>query len=144
MAAKGGFGYELTKHLIWSYITLTLTTLLCSGGGADGSISTFSDIETNFHANGGVDEIVEAQRPFVAKHNMTAGDFIQFAGAVGLRLALTLLRKCHGISLCSIVTAPVLRDLNLCLVVRPLSPPLQICSFQSRLVNSPFTITPIK
>lgn len=45
---------------------------------------TFSDIETNFHANNGVDEIVEEQRPFVAKHNMTAGDFIQFAGAVGV------------------------------------------------------------
>lgn len=45
---------------------------------------TFSDIETNFHANNGVDEIVEAQRPFVAAHNMTPGDFIQFAGAVGV------------------------------------------------------------
>ena len=54
------------------------------GGGADGSIMTFSDIETNFHANNGVDEIVEEQRPFVEKHNMTAGDFIQFAGAVGV------------------------------------------------------------
>ena len=56
-----------------------------SGGGADGSISTFSQIETSFHANNGVDEIVEEQRPFIAKHNITAGDFIQFAGAVGLR-----------------------------------------------------------
>lgn len=54
------------------------------GGGADGSISTFSDIETNFHANNGIDEIVEEQRPFVAAHNMTAGDFIQFAGAIGV------------------------------------------------------------
>lgn len=32
-----------------------------------------------------MDEIVEEQRPFIAKHNITAGDFIQFAGAVGLR-----------------------------------------------------------
>ena len=54
------------------------------GTGADGSIMIFSGIETNFHANNGVDEIIEAQRPFVQKHNMTAGDFIQFAGAVGL------------------------------------------------------------
>ncbi|EJD02962.1 manganese-dependent peroxidase [Fomitiporia mediterranea MF3/22] len=54
------------------------------GGGADGSIITFADTETAFHANNGVDEIIEAQQPFIAKHNMTAGDFIQFAGAVGL------------------------------------------------------------
>ena len=45
---------------------------------------TFSGIETNFHANNGVDEIVEEQRPFVTKHNISAGDFIQFAGAVGV------------------------------------------------------------
>ncbi|KAL4266992.1 Versatile peroxidase VPL1 [Pleurotus pulmonarius] len=54
------------------------------GGGADGSLITFSDIETPFHANLGIDEIVEAQKPFVAKHNISAGDFIQFAGAVGV------------------------------------------------------------
>ncbi|THH31799.1 hypothetical protein EUX98_g2376 [Antrodiella citrinella] len=53
------------------------------GGGADGSIIVFESIETNFHANIGVDEIVDAQKPFVAKHNITPGDFIQFAGAVG-------------------------------------------------------------
>ena len=55
-----------------------------SGGGADGSIMVFEDIETNFHANNGVDEIVDEQKPFVAKHNITPGDFIQFAGAVGV------------------------------------------------------------
>ncbi|KAA1470399.1 manganese peroxidase isozyme precursor [Dentipellis sp. KUC8613] len=54
------------------------------GGGADGSIMAFAQIETNFHANVGVDEIVETQRPFALKHNVTFGDFIQFAGAVGV------------------------------------------------------------
>lgn len=44
------------------------------GGGADGSIMVFDDIETAFHANNGVDEIIDEQKPFVAKHNMTAGD----------------------------------------------------------------------
>lgn len=34
----------------------------------------FSEIETNFHANTGVDEIVEEQRPFAIKHNVTFGD----------------------------------------------------------------------
>jgi manganese peroxidase len=33
---------------------------------------------------GGIDDIVGVQAPFVAKHNMTAGDFIQFAGAIGV------------------------------------------------------------
>ena len=45
---------------------------------------TFANVETAFHANGGIDDIVDAQTPFVAKHNLTAGDFIQFAGAVGI------------------------------------------------------------
>ncbi|KAI0342746.1 short manganese peroxidase [Trametopsis cervina] len=54
------------------------------GGGADGSIIIFEDIETNFHANIGVDEIVNEQKPFIARHNITPGDFIQFAAAVGV------------------------------------------------------------
>ncbi|KAH9931127.1 manganese peroxidase 1 [Epithele typhae] len=54
------------------------------GGGADGSIAIFEDIETNFHANGGVDEIIDTQRPFVQMSNMTTADFIQFAGAIGV------------------------------------------------------------
>ncbi|KAL7281661.1 hypothetical protein ACG7TL_004978 [Trametes sanguinea] len=53
------------------------------GGGADGSIAIFSDIETNFHPNIGLDEIVELQKPFIARHNLSVADFIQFAGAIG-------------------------------------------------------------
>ena len=65
-----------------------------SGGGADGSIMAFSEIETNFRAyfpsltivrspsvltcsadaNDGVDEIVEEQRPFAIKHGVSFGD----------------------------------------------------------------------
>ncbi|CAL1707818.1 unnamed protein product [Somion occarium] len=54
------------------------------GGGADGSIAIFEDIETNFHANNGVDEIIDEQKEFVARSGMTVGDFIQFAGAIGV------------------------------------------------------------
>ncbi|KAL0956143.1 hypothetical protein HGRIS_002306 [Hohenbuehelia grisea] len=54
------------------------------GGGADGSIITFDEIETAFHANGGIDDIVDVQKGFLARHNISAGDFIQFAGAVGV------------------------------------------------------------
>nr|WCB70286.1 manganese peroxidase MnP1 [Trametes hirsuta] len=54
------------------------------GGGADGSIITFDNVETAFHANNGIDEIVNTQKPIIARHNLTAGDFIQLAGAVGV------------------------------------------------------------
>ena len=55
-----------------------------SGGGADGSIMIFSDIETKFHANVGLDEVVSFIRPFQQHSNMTAADFIQFAAAVAV------------------------------------------------------------
>ncbi|KAI0061057.1 manganese peroxidase isozyme precursor [Artomyces pyxidatus] len=67
-----GFSKNLTEHGEFG------------GGGADGSIMAFSEIETNFHANIGVDEIVEAQRPFALKHKVSFADFIQFAGAAGV------------------------------------------------------------
>ncbi|TBU39342.1 heme peroxidase [Dichomitus squalens] len=53
------------------------------GGGADGSIMAFP-IETTFKASAGLDEIVGEQKPFALKHNVSFGDFIQFAGAVGV------------------------------------------------------------
>ncbi|KII92123.1 hypothetical protein PLICRDRAFT_461658 [Plicaturopsis crispa FD-325 SS-3] len=55
------------------------------GGGADGSIIIFDTVETAFHANAGIDDIVDAQKPFVMNHStISVGDFIQFAGAVGV------------------------------------------------------------
>ena len=53
-----------------------------SGGGADGSIMVFDSIETNYHANLGLDDIVNLQKPYVLKHLVSPGDFIAFAGAV--------------------------------------------------------------
>ncbi|KAH9892619.1 heme peroxidase [Cubamyces lactineus] len=44
------------------------------GGGADGSIAIFSEIETGFHPNIGLDEIVEKQRPFIERHNLGVAD----------------------------------------------------------------------
>jgi len=54
------------------------------GTGADGSMIIFDDIETNFAANNGIDDSVDALSPFLATHAVTAGDLIQFAGAVGI------------------------------------------------------------
>lgn len=44
----------------------------------------FDTIETAFHPNIGLDEIVNLQKPFVSKHNVSPADFIPFAGAVAL------------------------------------------------------------
>ena len=44
----------------------------------------FDDIETNFPANLGIDDSVDALSPFLTRHLVTAGDLIQFAGAVGM------------------------------------------------------------
>ena len=54
------------------------------GGGADGSIILFSDTELTFAANDGIDDPVAALAPFLTRHNVTAGDLIQFAGALGV------------------------------------------------------------
>ncbi|KAF8910802.1 manganese peroxidase 1 precursor [Mucidula mucida] len=83
----GECGEEVHESLRLTFhdaITISRSTGL--GGGADGSMFIFSDTEPNFHANLGIDEIVEAQRPFINAHNdtLTPGDFIQFAGAVGV------------------------------------------------------------
>lgn len=44
----------------------------------------FPDVEPNFSANNGISDSVDALLPFLASHNVTAGDLIQFAGAVGI------------------------------------------------------------
>lgn len=40
----------------------------------DGSIIAHSDVELTYPANHGLDEIVEASRPFAIKHNVSFGD----------------------------------------------------------------------
>ncbi|EJD07919.1 manganese peroxidase [Fomitiporia mediterranea MF3/22] len=57
------------------------------GGGADGSILTFSDTELTFAANGGnggVEDFVTTMVPFLSRHNVSAGDLVHFAGALGI------------------------------------------------------------
>ena len=54
------------------------------GNGADGSMIIFSDIELAFPENAGIDDSVDALSPFLTRHNVTAGDLIQFAGAFGM------------------------------------------------------------
>ncbi|THH30256.1 hypothetical protein EUX98_g3941 [Antrodiella citrinella] len=54
------------------------------GGGADGSMMAHSHVELRYGGNVGLDEIIHEQRPFALKHEVSFGDFIQFAGAVGV------------------------------------------------------------
>ena len=53
------------------------------GNGADGSMIIFANPEVNFTENAGIDDSVNALSPFLTRHAVTAGDLIQFAGAVG-------------------------------------------------------------
>ncbi|KAL0954618.1 hypothetical protein HGRIS_003576 [Hohenbuehelia grisea] len=80
----GECGEEVHESLRLTFHDAIGFSKTAGGGGADGSIITFDDVETAFHANGGIDEIVNVQKPFIARHNITAGDFIQLAGAVGV------------------------------------------------------------
>lgn len=47
-----------------------------SGGGADGSIAVFNETELTFHANTGIDDVLDALGPFLIKHSdvVSAGD----------------------------------------------------------------------
>jgi len=46
------------------------------GGGADGSIAVFNATELTFHANTGIDDVLDTVGPFLQKwsHVMTPGD----------------------------------------------------------------------
>jgi cytochrome c peroxidase len=56
------------------------------GGGADGSIAVFNATELTFPANDGLDDVLDDLGPFLLKYSkeLSPGDFIQFAGALGL------------------------------------------------------------
>jgi cytochrome c peroxidase len=55
-----------------------------SGGGADGSVLVFPDVEANRAENAGISDGVDGQLPFLAAHPVTAADLVQFAAAVGI------------------------------------------------------------
>ncbi|KAI0063645.1 manganese peroxidase 3 [Artomyces pyxidatus] len=83
----GQCGEEVHESLRLTFhdaIGFSLSQGPSGGGGADGSIAVFASVETAYHANGGIDDIVHAQAPYIATYNITPGDFIQFAGAVGV------------------------------------------------------------
>ncbi|KZV79561.1 lignin peroxidase isozyme Lip4.65 [Exidia glandulosa HHB12029] len=56
------------------------------GGGADGSMIAFGDIELAYAANAGIDDIVGDLQPFADAHGISYGDVIQFGSSVALSL----------------------------------------------------------
>jgi len=54
------------------------------GGGADGSPLLFSTVEPFFFANIGIIDSVDFLLHILANSNVSAGDLVQFAGAVGV------------------------------------------------------------
>ncbi|KAJ7611906.1 heme peroxidase [Mycena polygramma] len=55
------------------------------GGGADGSLIAFSGIELAYASNVGLESIVDSERAVADAHNVSYGDIVQFAAAVGVR-----------------------------------------------------------
>ena len=47
-------------------------------------VNKLSKSNTVLAANNGIDDSVDALKPFLTRHDVTAGDLIQFAGAVGV------------------------------------------------------------
>jgi manganese peroxidase len=77
--------FSLTKFPIDDAIAFSTSQGQPAGGGADGSMLIFPTVEPNFAANTGISDSVGALLPFLQTHNtITAGDLIQFAGAVGI------------------------------------------------------------
>lgn len=75
---KGKFGYVIPPSR-----QIELLTSIIRGTGADGSPFLFPD-EAKYGANQGIAHSIDFLTPFWKKHNVSAGDFIQFAGAAGL------------------------------------------------------------
>ncbi|KAF8528403.1 manganese peroxidase [Hysterangium stoloniferum] len=76
---------RLTFHDAIAFSSSLKSQGQAAGGGADGSMLVFPDVEPNFAANNGISDSVNALLPFLASHpEVTAGDLIQFAGAVGI------------------------------------------------------------
>ncbi|KAL5507604.1 hypothetical protein ACEPAH_7060 [Sanghuangporus vaninii] len=71
LAFHDAIGYSLSRKYV--------------GDGADGSLLTFSDIELLYLANIGIDVPVNFLKPVVTRYSqVSAGDLVQFAAAVGL------------------------------------------------------------
>ncbi|EIN08802.1 manganese peroxidase [Punctularia strigosozonata HHB-11173 SS5] len=80
----GEDAHEVIRLAFHDAIAISQSQGAKAGGGADGSMLLFPTVEPNFSANNGIDDSVNNLIPFLSRHNVTAGDLVQFAGAVAL------------------------------------------------------------
>ncbi|KAI0755052.1 heme peroxidase [Daedaleopsis nitida] len=75
---------RITFHDAIGYSTAMWTSGKNGGGGADGSLIKFAETELACPANKGLQGIVDSLKRIADTHNVSYGDIIQFAGAIGL------------------------------------------------------------
>ncbi|OCH90879.1 manganese-dependent peroxidase precursor [Obba rivulosa] len=88
MVLQGDCGedaHEIIRLTFHDAIAISQSLGPSAGGGADGSMLIFPLVEPEFAASNGIDDSVNNLIPFLALHpTISAGDLVQFAGAVAL------------------------------------------------------------
>ncbi|KAE9394242.1 manganese peroxidase [Gymnopus androsaceus JB14] len=85
----GETAHEVLRLSFHDAIAISQSQGPAAGGGADGSMLVFPNVEPNFHANAGISDSVSDLLPFMNSGqfpNITAGDLIQFGAAVAVGL----------------------------------------------------------
>ncbi|OCH90881.1 manganese-dependent peroxidase precursor [Obba rivulosa] len=81
----GEDAHEIIRLTFHDAIAISRSLGPSAGGGADGSMLIFPLVEPEFHASNGIDDSVNNLIPFLSSHpTISAGDLVQFAGAVAL------------------------------------------------------------
>jgi manganese peroxidase len=85
----GETAHEVLRLSFHDAIAFSQSKGRSAGGGADGSMLIFPDVEPNFAANNGIIDSIEDLQPFLASGKfptITAGDMIQFGATVAVGL----------------------------------------------------------
>nr|BAG12562.1 manganese peroxidase 3 [Phlebia sp. MG60] len=85
MGDCGEDAHELVRLIFHDAVAISRSKGPSAGGGADGSMLIFPTVEPAFSANLGISDSVNNLIPFLSKFpKISAGDLVQFAGAVAL------------------------------------------------------------
>ncbi|CAK5261862.1 unnamed protein product [Mycena citricolor] len=76
--------HEVLRLTFHDAIAISQSLGASAGGGADGSMLLFPTVEPFYGANDGLDNSINNLIPVLHRHNVSAGDLIQFAGAVAV------------------------------------------------------------
>ncbi|EMD37407.1 fungal class II heme-containing peroxidase [Gelatoporia subvermispora B] len=81
----GENAHEIVQLAFYDAIAISQSMGPVAGGGADGSVLIFPTVEPHFPENAAIDDAVNNLLPFLSMHpTISAGDLVQFAGAVAL------------------------------------------------------------